>query len=392
MTSEDLDTADGQNSPSEAEATTLRIFNPAHVDYGKFKSDLQHALDTAMAPKARQYSAVRCLLLCWEEDKIGCSKEVRELGDVFTNRFGFDTEEFKIPSKKPFKELQFKLSALEQKSVEKNELIIIYYGGHAGKDNAGRAIWSCGASDKISLKWYILQDTLEESTSDILFIFDCCNAASAARGAVPGRKELLASCGWEHRTPMGVESKTSYTAVLIRELRRFGKPFTVNQLHSALVREKGRDVKILEKTPFHCLLSEDLHQIVFYPRISSVPRPHDLIALEESVEIPTSFEMTDSNYSSSHTSSSTALSSMPEEYPRLLISVSFNGTPNSADFERWLTSNLPRNAGTINCRLERQFPSNSTLVLVSVPIPIWTSLPQNAAYVPISMINGPGSR
>ena len=86
--------------------------------------------------------------------------------------------------------------------------------------------------------------------ADVLYILDCCFAASFA---IQGRRELLAACGIEHKTPQaGFES---FTRVLIQSLEKInGAPITVAHLHGYMFSQYYEDV--LSTTPIHVEFSE----------------------------------------------------------------------------------------------------------------------------------------
>ena len=57
-----------------------------------------------------RYKEAHVLLLSWEDDDLGVFEEVTELQDVFRHYYRFETEEWKIPSKRPHNTLALKYS------------------------------------------------------------------------------------------------------------------------------------------------------------------------------------------------------------------------------------------------------------------------------------------
>ncbi|KAK5114247.1 hypothetical protein LTR85_010312 [Meristemomyces frigidus] len=238
----------------------LEAFNPAHIELDTLKSHLQQVLEAALRPG-------------------GKPSEVDELAEVFRDSFGFTCETYAIPSRKSQAQLSQELYSFDTQYEDNSELLIFYYGGH-GENTADDELklWSAGSS---SVRWRLIRDIIGDSTADYLIIMDCCFAASSVRKhtsnqslltngweslALPGRKELLAACGWEFEAVGGVQSKTSYTARLIEALRGFHKPFSVAQLHTRLATIVAEDPKKLIRTPFYCSLSsDDGHQIMLSP-------------------------------------------------------------------------------------------------------------------------------
>ena len=65
---------------------------------------------------------------------------------------------------------------------------------------------------------------------------------------------------------------------------------------------------------------------------------------------------------------------------RVLVSISFaevDFAPNYDNFKRWLTNNIPPEVADI--KVEAVFDSTSHIFLVSMPIEIWTMLPEHPA-------------
>jgi hypothetical protein len=72
------------------------------------------------------------LLLSWEEDDLGVSREIKCLRHVLRDRFHFQVEDYRIPSVKPDKALTRRI--LDFLDLDgKDTLLIVYYGGHARK-------------------------------------------------------------------------------------------------------------------------------------------------------------------------------------------------------------------------------------------------------------------
>jgi len=204
---------------------------------------------------------------------------------------------------------------------------------------------------------------------DVLIVLDCCYAGSAGREKLKGTKELLAACGMEVEAE-GV-SAYSFTRNLIHKLQSFGfQPFTVNELYERLLKAKRR----LRNTPHYVPLSGRGR-----PSIYLVPTPPPI----------------QSSYSSDQEPlfSLDAASIMPssDSYPRVLLAISFkeeSTIPNLDSWTRWLSSEAPQEILKIGVRVEHAFPSNSTLLLVSMPIRVWCHLPDTTAYRFVDFITG----
>lgn len=231
-------------------------------------------MDNALSNDFQRYAHVRCLLLSWEEDNLGCIQEINDLHDVLSDSYGFECDSFKLPSKDSERQLRLKLNHFDKKA-EETDLFVVYYGGHAeqpGSDSENFYWTATEESTAPCLNWARLQCTVEQMPSDALLILDCCYAAHTARGAIPKKKEVLAASGWDATAVGGVQSKSSFTAFLIEELKYFAglaQPFTVSQLYTHMIRNKhGPNGKRLIRTPFFCQLpcQDTRRQIFLCPR------------------------------------------------------------------------------------------------------------------------------
>ena len=107
----------------------------------KFVDDLNHAL--SIADRLQTYKNVSVLLLSWaENDLTNINKEIQDLTEVFDAQYGFETERWPIPSsRRPSNDLDSKLVEFRNTHENPSELMIVYYGGHAGFENEDEVIW-----------------------------------------------------------------------------------------------------------------------------------------------------------------------------------------------------------------------------------------------------------
>ena len=81
------------------------------------------------------------VLLNWLEDDLGTINELIELEDLFKDYFDYSTEVWRIPSEDPYFELCQKLNTVVGQYRREDDLLIVYYGGHGGKDPSHQSIW-----------------------------------------------------------------------------------------------------------------------------------------------------------------------------------------------------------------------------------------------------------
>jgi hypothetical protein len=84
--------------------------------------------------------------------------------------------------------------------------------------------------DKAQIAWHHTEQLLMQTDSDVLAIFDCCNAGSLCRSRSPTRFEYLAACAAEQTTPS--PGPGSFTTALIWALQELlpESPFSTSKL------------------------------------------------------------------------------------------------------------------------------------------------------------------
>ena len=120
-----------------------RGFDKHHVAKLKtFVDDLAGSLTYSFPAKDCSYPAVYVVLLRWFEDDLGLQSEITKLRRLFESQFNYEVEEWDIPTSDPYGFLEDKMFHFKKAHQSKSELLIFYYGGHAGKDlKRGRSIW-----------------------------------------------------------------------------------------------------------------------------------------------------------------------------------------------------------------------------------------------------------
>ena len=254
---------------------------------------------------------------------------------------------------------------------------------------------STGKADSVELRWYAIQTMLEEAQSDVLVLLDCCAAASSATGAGSGITEVIAACGFETWAP-GV-GQHSFTRSLTEELKYLCRtaPFSTALLHNVVLsRAKywkpryGISASDQErrKTSIYIVLSNEIRQ----PSIEIAPIPAPvftagLSAPRGSASRASSTSSRSSDMANSPRPSQSSKSSIDEVWPdksfrcpKVLISVAL-------EEEQWLSTQQWRDwlrsiPGLVRyANVEGVYGSDSTLLLLSVPVAVWDLLPANPA-------------
>ena len=209
-------------------------------NFSEFFDHLNRAAKSALPEITRWHTKSSVLLLRWEEDDLGTEVEANDLENVFRDMYRYDTEQYLIPSHDSVTQLEYVLNDFRKANDDENNLLILYYGGHGTPEVPGnrpsRSIWKAKRNGGPSLVWSDLQGILERGKSDVVFILDCCYAATAARCA--GAKGLWA-CN-SAVTTTGVNDN-SFTRNLIEELTLLRNiRFNVAMLHARLMRRYRR--------------------------------------------------------------------------------------------------------------------------------------------------------
>ena len=108
-----------------------------------FANDLDRALQSSFpaSKDSYPYTAVHVLLLRWSDDDLSVQSEINGLKIVFERYFGFEVQEWQIPSKGGHRALQAKIYGFQIAHQIESELLIVYYGGHGEADRRGRSVW-----------------------------------------------------------------------------------------------------------------------------------------------------------------------------------------------------------------------------------------------------------
>lgn len=345
-----------------------------------------------------RYLEVNVLLISWQDDDLGVATELSELDSVFRHVYGYHTDQWKIPSTQSHIALARRILDLLVTASSTDKLLIIYYGGHGFMNDQRDCVWlSNQGPDAASLQWSSIQTTLGQADSDVLILLDCCAAASSI-GSSKGHSEVMGACGFESKAS-GVGDH-SFTRSLIEELRYYGRRYPISTafLYGKIVTraknswnprfERDADYE-RRKTPVHIHLSERSRQgcielASFWPIVQSdmtsdfamYPSQANSAIHSVTTSSPLSHDIDTSDQTDS-SSSQTSIESQ-NLMPRVLITVALEQEQimRTQDMIDWLKS-IPALARWI--RVESAYVSDSSLLILSLPIAIWDMLPKDPA-------------
>ena len=210
-----------------------------------------------------KYDRVQVLLVQWEDEDLGVDEEVGKLEAVFSceypKGYNFHTQRYSIPNDDPEDQLTLRLMDF-RKGATDEDLLILYYAGHAG-GSAQKCIWAAKRGyDSPWLNWHNIQNLILGSPADVLLILDCCFATLAAKNNGIGDNWMLGASNKE--TEAAGVARNSFTSTLTRELERCAyrywskkETFSVQSLdHAFVVWERDLDFtpKLTRLTDHEC--------------------------------------------------------------------------------------------------------------------------------------------
>lgn len=206
---------------------------------------------------------------------------------------------------------------------------MLTYGNHSGQaDSHGN---QCGPQ----VEWLATRTPkiVEEANGDMLYIFDCCSAGSAALRPGP---EMLCASGWLQ--PAGASPNFSFTQAVIDTLIDLkGETETVGGIFSILFRRAYQSQ--VAACPVHVLKSG-------IPSITLMPLSREIATHQRT-----------------------------KTQHRVLLTVHLkDNKPNLEAWRNWLSTHLPPGIVTADVKIESVFKASSIVVLVTVPVEIWTML------------------
>lgn len=240
--------------PSNGESSNTHTSVPMQM-----QAQLDESARTRPPRPTSPYSHVDVLLLQWEGDDLKVDSEIKELQRVFSRMCNFTTHTWSIPSTDPEDNLIHRILQFKKGKTEK-DLLILYYGGHAGGDPQ-ECIWAAkNLEESPELNWHNVQYTLLGSPADVLLILDCCFATLAARNCGTGANWFLGASAKES-VATGV-SRDSFTSTLTREIDRWAhkywktnETFTVQAIHHGLTlwdRDLAHTPNLVRLTDHEC--------------------------------------------------------------------------------------------------------------------------------------------
>ncbi len=109
------------------------------------REHFERTLSGAFPTRGFPYSKAAVLILYWAEDDFRppCEEEAREIQELFSQQFIYDTVVFRIPSENSRNALEKAVVDFKYANDASSSLMIIYYSGHGDPDGKrGKAVWA----------------------------------------------------------------------------------------------------------------------------------------------------------------------------------------------------------------------------------------------------------
>ncbi|KAJ2906221.1 Rhodanese-like protein [Zalerion maritima] len=392
------------SSPPRKETHNISRAKYHMGDIGEFAKSLEMSASKAFPNTLRnsRYTKVKTLLLHWESDDLFVLPEVQDLGKCFDEVYHFGVEYFTIPVENSHLELMMKIGLFLKECESPDTLLVVYYGGHARIDESRQSTW-CATRERESpwLQWSAIQTLLERSPSDVLILLDCC--AGAASATFPNGQsvtETISASSWDAIAPD--PGRYSFTSTLIEVMSDWeNKAFSAAMLHAEVLarlkhpRPELRNGRHYEarSTPVHFMMTanhrkpsielckvKEQEAIAESPGLPALPGPVESpgiptpsdpvgIPIRQRAADPTSDPVNDVGLYEKEPSIET---------PHVMLSLALERDQrlDIKAWEQWL-SQFPALAKYV--KVQGVFESHSTLLLLSLPVSIWSMLPEHDA-------------
>ncbi|KAE8337523.1 hypothetical protein BDV24DRAFT_167244 [Aspergillus arachidicola] len=315
-----------------------------------FASDLKKALEAVTPTTQGYYRDVSVLALHWQNDEMGVARLESELMNIFARIYNFRTEGYQIPVNNSYMSLSSKLISWSTSRGGEHTLRIVVYSGHAQYAGTTDTQWYLGGQANAAgrlvgsrIDWRRISGVVDTMAGDVLYIFDCCSAASVAMERGP---ETIAASGWEQAATAHLDF--SLTQVLIDTLNGLrGAPETAAGIYARLFRNAYQNQ--IGACPVH-VPKEGSPSITL-----QTLQPREVQRLQ---------------------------ASKAPGPNRVLISVKIHDALSALDLKswtKWLMTNIPPGVLAVDVKIEAAF-QGSGLILVTMPVQLWTMLPSHTAY------------
>ncbi|KAF2861639.1 hypothetical protein K470DRAFT_269719 [Piedraia hortae CBS 480.64] len=237
--------------------------------------------------------------------------------------------------------------------TEKDMLVILMFSGQGGIVDGRFHVggdFNCrrGTFTGNTLDWHHMTELIAKRECDQVHILDCWYTGKAT---TPYAEVLAATSAAEVATNV---LRAHFNKFLVEELKAMDRPTALSSLHA----------RIVAKSMMYGLE----HLPVFVGRHERPP-----IFLQKAYPID---QITDHRQRFNS--------------PRILLTCHLQetlGTKDIATLKRQMSENVPKTVHDIDVCVEGSFKTNSSLLLISVPVEVWSYLPKTSALNFVGLIN-----
>ncbi|KAK0704464.1 hypothetical protein B0H67DRAFT_497304 [Lasiosphaeris hirsuta] len=352
-------------------------------DLTSLLSHLNDAITAAWPKEApTPYKRVKVLLISWDQSDLDIEAELTPLISILQGLYHYDTESWKIPSRRSAAELSRKVSDLVTEYNQEGSLLVFYYLGHSKpSDQAGGSpVWFAkrGYSfPNVQASYVQVHPRVSGASCDTLLLYDCSHSiqpgeATTGRGVI----ETLAARGLESPD---TEGSRLFTQSLVQELAHAAHTheyISTVELHRRLVNRLQKpsptvpldnysilplDPPTPTHTPIHALLATTPRTITLAPLPG--PQTPSVVLAPPTTGTPVA----------------------PADGPDVLVACRL--AEQSFDVERWRQW-VEGVGGARGISVTAVYPSFSVLVILRMPIAVWDLVPATAGISFVGYVAG----
>ncbi|KAI9653799.1 MAG: hypothetical protein M1831_005666 [Alyxoria varia] len=336
-----------------------------------FCTDLETAVQRCLPTQTAAYTKVAVLSITFAQTNIPVAHAESRLESVLTKKYGFKFERYAIQvrdrsTQQDYTPIQIRDDVKQRlkdftnkhdqraRSDDKS-LLIYYFSGHAqgGSDDN---LWLFGSPTDyhLAVNWHAIKPfAVDAILGDPLLLFDCCDAAFAAKSS---NYELLSACA--AGSSASGSAYNCFTTVFCDELEQLnGEPTTVATVHSLIANDFHN--KNLDVSPVHVPHIDGKPSIVLQ---RPAPSSHMVVELRANRAVPNAVII------------NVQLSSPTTDIPK------------KDDWVKWLTTHLPPSVEDV--RIRYAMDTGSSLAMIQIPIPLWDYLPSKTCYKFVQHVAG----
>ncbi|KAL2123705.1 hypothetical protein VTJ04DRAFT_70 [Mycothermus thermophilus] len=356
-----------------------------------------------------RYRHVKVVLMSWDkDDDPQIQEDVRALDAVFRGLYHYDTEMWKIPSRRSAVELSRKVADTLDAHGREGNLIIFYYAGHARVNNTDQGsiiVWAATrARDSPVVHSSILHPLLAEIDCHVLLLHDCLDAPAPAKTSSTftgnGLIETLAAGSIDTPSSEDADSNGNwFTTSVIQELARAahtGAWLSGVELHKRLITRlhgnSNASTGILFRDSLYSFVQIDRRtgQPIIDPPTRRIPihryqakRPQTVLLAP--LEVPNN-PSDEESYVLLHPPKSPVALEQESTGPGVLVTCRLRDP--RVDVERWRQwlENAPEPARSI--QMSAIYPSFAAVLIVELPLAVWDMLTPSPAISFIAYTTG----